>query len=218
MSTRNVSNKTTILVADQLELVAVGLKELFANSQLEVSGYACNGQEVLDWLTENTADVVLVDVSMPGMDGIDTVRAVHQKYPDQVLLAHSLLNEIEYINSMLIEGASGYLLKGADLPEFEQAIASVLAGDQYLSDAARKVVDAGYTYTDKRMDGEYIGLTDREREVIKRIAMEKTNNEIADELFLSVETIRTYRKSLMAKLNVKSAAGLVKYAVDRRWV
>lgn len=218
MSTKKPSSKTTILVADQLELVAVGLKELFADSHLEVCGYASNGQEVLDWLGEHSADVVLIDVSMSGMDGIDTVRAVHKKYPEQVLLAHSLLNEIEYINSMLIEGASGYLLKGASLAEFEHAIQTVLAGNQYLSTAAQQVVDAGYAYTDKRMDGEYIGLTAREREVIKRIAMEKTNNEIAEELFLSVETIRTYRKSLMTKLNVKSAAGLVKYAVDRRWV
>jgi DNA-binding NarL/FixJ family response regulator len=218
MSTKNTTSKTSILVADQLELVSVGLKDLFASSDFEVCGYAQNGQEVLAWLKDNHADIVLIDVSLPGMDGIDTVRAVHQQYPEQILLAHSLLNEIEYINSMLIEGASGYLLKGADLAEFEKAISSILAGEQYLSEAAQAVVDAGYTYTDKRMGGEYVGLTDREREVIKRIALEKTNNEIADELFLSVETIRTYRKSLMTKLNVKTAAGLVKYAIDRRWV
>lgn len=218
MTTPKLTQETSILVVDQLELVAAGLQELFADSLLSVCGYAQNGEEVLQWLTVNQADVVLLDVSLPGMDGIDTVRAVHQKFPEQILLGHSLLNEIEYINSMLIEGASGYILKGAQLPEFETAIAQVLASKQYLSPAAQVVVDAGYTYTDKHIDGEYVGLTEREREVIIRIALEKTNNEIAEELFLSVETIRTYRKSLMTKLNVKSAAGLVKYAVDRRWI
>jgi DNA-binding NarL/FixJ family response regulator len=152
------------------------------------------------------------------MDGIDTTRAVHVKYPDQKLLAHSLLNEIEYINSMLIEGASGYILKEADLNEFEKAVAMALDGKQYLSPAAAKVVQQGYTYTDKNMDGAYLGLNPRERDIIKYVALEKTNKEIADLLFLSVETIRTHRKSLMTKLNVKTAAGLVKYAVDRRWI
>lgn len=208
----------SIFVADQLELVSVGLRDLFAETNIHVSGFAQTGGEVLEYLESNTPDIVLMDVSLPGMDGIDTTRAVHKEYPDQRIIAHSLLNEIEYINSMLIEGASGYLLKGADLAEMELAITTVLQGGQYLSPAAAETVERGYSYTDKRIDGEYIGLTDREREVICCIAREKTNNEIAEELFLSVETIRTYRKSLMTKLNVKSAAGLVKYAIDRRWV
>ena len=207
-----------IIVADQLELVATGLTELFRSSSLNVVGYAESGHQVLDWLAENSADIVLLDVSLPNMDGIDTTRAVHNKYPEQKLIAHSLLNEIEYINSMLIEGASGYILKGAELGEFEKAVSMVLKGKQYLSPAAAEVVEQGYRYTDKNMDGEYLGLNPRERDIIKHVALEKTNKEIADLLFLSVETIRTHRKSLMTKLNVKTAAGLVKYAVDRRWV
>jgi DNA-binding NarL/FixJ family response regulator len=213
-----MAKKIRILVVDQLELVASGLTELFRNSNIEVAGYAQGGHEVLAWLEENKADVILLDVSLPKMDGIDTTRAVCEKYPEQKLLAHSLLNEIEYINSMLIEGASGYILKGAELTEFELAIATVLNDEQYISPAAVKVVDLGYAYTNKNIDGDYIGLSSRERDIIKFIASEKTNQEMAELLFLSVETIRTHRKSLMTKLNVKSAAGLVKYAVDRRWV
>jgi len=214
------SNKRTveILVADQLELVAVGLRELFTDSHLRVCGYAETGNQVLEYLEEHSPDLVMLDVSLPGMDGIDTARAVRKAYPNQTMLAHSLLNEIEYINSMLIEGCKGYILKGATLEEMETAVEAALSGAEYLSPAAAEQVAKGYSYTEKRMGGEYMGLTDREREVIKLIAKEKTNNEIADELHLSVETVRTYRKSLMAKLNVKSAAGLVKYAVDRRWV
>jgi two-component system invasion response regulator UvrY len=207
-----------ILVADRLELVAKGLHELFSNSCLEVVAHARNGKQVIQWLDENTADVVLIDISLPEMDGIDTTRLIHQKDPKQLLIAHSSLNSIEYINSMLIEGCSGYILKDSALEEFETAISEAKAGREYLSPEAAKVVEEGYSYTKKRMDGQYIGLTAREREVIRRIALEQTNQEIADALFLSIETIRTYRKSLMTKLDVKTAGGLVTYAIDRCWV
>lgn len=218
MNTKKDKDAINILVADQLELVAAGLQNMFEGTRFNVCGYANSGNQVLTWLETEKADVLMLDVSLPKLDGIDTARAVHKQFPEQIMLAHSLLNEIEYVNSMLIEGCSGYLLKGADFEEIETAIDSVLAGKQYLSPVAAESVAAGYSYTDKRMDGEYIGLTERERAVIRRIAQEKTNNEIAEELFLSVETVRTYRKSLMTKLNVKTAAGLVKYAIDRRWV
>ena len=99
-----------------------------------------------------------------------------------------------------------------------EAFEAVSDGEQYLSEQARKSVEKGYQYTDKHMEGDYIGLKDREREVIVCIAKEMTNKEISEKLFISVETVRTHRKNLMNKLNVKSAAGLVKYAVDRRWV
>lgn len=212
------SEQVNILVADQLELVAVGLRELFTESHLSVCGYAQTGDDVLDWLEHNSADLVMLDVSLPNMDGIDTVREVRRRYPEQIMLAHSLLDEIEYVNSMLIEGAGGYVIKGASLEEIELAVDHVLSGKLYLSDKAAESVAAGYSYTEKRMDGDYVGLTQRERSVIKLIALEKTNLEIAEELFLSVETIRTYRKSLLTKLNVKTSAGLVKYALDRRWI
>lgn len=207
-----------VLVADQLELVAKGLSELFAGSRLEIVGHAQTGKQVIQWLEQNIADVIFIDISLPEMDGIDTTRAVHRKNPKQLLIAHSSLNAIEYINSMLIEGCSGYILKDSAIKEFETAISEAKAGRKYLSPQAAKVVEDGYSFTDKRIDGQYMGLTAREREVIRRVALEQTNQEIADALYLSIETIRTYRKSLMTKLDVKTAGGLVKYAIDRRWV
>lgn len=209
----------SILVADQLELVSIGLSDLFGDeSAYKVVGSASTGGEVLDFLESNTVDIVLLDVSLPGMDGIDTAREVCRRNPDQIMIGHSLLPEIEYVNSMLIEGAKGYILKGATLQEFTMAFETILAGKQYLSPAAKASVDKGYQYTDKHMGGEYVGLKDREREVIICIAKEMTNKEISEKLFISVETVRSHRKNLMNKLNVKTGAGLVKYAVDRRWV
>jgi len=215
----NTSSPLKILVADQQELIASGLKQLFKTSNAyEIVAHADTGINVLDWLSKNYADILLIDVSLPEMDGIDTTRAVHKAFPKLLIIAHSLLREIEYVNSMLIEGASAYVLKGADMAEFDLAFERVLSGKRYLSPLAQQSVDQGYSHTAKRFDGEYLGLTSREREIIKLIAQEKTNIEIADTLFLNIETIRTYRKSLMTKLNVRNAAGLVKYAVDRCWI
>lgn len=214
-----MSKKHSIFVADQLDLVAAGLRDMFRNDEnYEVIGSANNGNDVIAFLETNSVDFVLLDVSLPGKDGIDTMREIYRKNPDQKVIAYSLLKEIEYINSMLIEGARGYIVKEASLEELHEAFEAVSDGEQYLSEQARKSVEKGYQYTDKHMEGDYIGLKDREREVIVCIAKEMTNKEISEKLFISVETVRTHRKNLMNKLNVKSAAGLVKYAVDRRWV
>jgi len=155
---------------------------------------------------------------MPEMDGIDTMRELKENYPNVKVLAYSALRDIEYINSMSIEGARGYVLKSADEKELLEAIRTVMDGHEYLGQEVKDIVGKGYVHTYKDIKGEYIGLTDREREIIKLIAMEKTNVEIADELFVSIDTIKTHRKNLMNKLNVRSSAGLVKYAIDRGWV
>jgi DNA-binding NarL/FixJ family response regulator len=212
-------DKVRILVGDKVELVAEGMKNLLKDvPEMEVVGYASTGLKLLEFLKNDQVDLVVLDVALPEMDGIDTARAIRKAYPAQVMLAHSSLTGIEYINSMLIEGCSGYLIKGAEKDEFLEAIRVVVDGGQYMSPAAKQTVETGYKHTEKHMDGEYIGLTQREKEIIKLIAREKTNQEIAAELFVSVETVKSHRKNLMTKLNVKSIAGLVKYAVDRCWI
>jgi DNA-binding NarL/FixJ family response regulator len=157
-------------------------------------------------------------VSLPGMDGIDTMRAIRGQYPSLPVIAYTTLTDIEYVNSMRIDGAACYLVNGGDTAELLHAIRTVMDGGSYLSPAAQASVDAGYMHTEKRMNGDYVGLTAREREIIRMIALERTNGEIAAALFISEDTVKTHRKNLMTKLNVRSAAGLVKYAIDRRWV
>ena len=109
-------------------------------------------------------------------------------------------------------------LKGGTTEELVEAMESVLSGGRYISPVARASIARGYQHTEKRPDGEYIGLTAREREIIRLIAMERTSGEIAAALFVSEETVKSHRKNLMAKLNVRGVAGLVRYAMDRRWV
>ncbi len=210
---------TRIIVADAQELVAEGLRYRLAEERtLRIVAHAGTGKELFEYLKADTVDLVMLDVSLPGMDGIDTARMLRKKYPAVKVLAHSMLLEIEYVNSMLIEGASGYLLKNSPKADLLQAITTVMRGGRYLSEAVRQSVEKGYRFTEKRPDGEYIGLTEREREIIRMIAQEKTNDEIGAALHLSTETIKTHRKNLMTKLNVRSVAGLVKYAVDRCWI
>lgn len=207
-----------IIVADPLELIAEGIRSwLQGEPDLELAYHIRSGAELLELLRRRPADLVLMEVSLPGMDGIDCMRAVHREFPAQRVLAFSALDEIEYVNSMLVEGASGYLLKGGSRQEFLLGVRATLAGERYLSDAARASVERGYAYVQKDPEGEYIGLTPREREIIRLIAQERTNAEIGAALFISEDTVKSHRKKLLTKLNVRTSAGLVKYAIDRRW-
>ncbi|MEZ4740755.1 MAG: response regulator transcription factor [Flavobacteriales bacterium] len=208
-----------IFVVDLQLLVAEGLRSWVADApDLEVVGHCDTGSALFERLKEVEADLVLMDISLTGMDGIDATRRMRKEHPVVKVLAHSSLTEIEYANSMLIEGAVGYLLKGAGKEDMLRAIRTVLAGSRYVSPVVQRNIDIGYTWTDKHPGGEYMGLTEREREAIRLVALEKTNEEIAMALGLSESTVKTHRKHLMAKLDVRSTAGLVKYAVDRKWV
>lgn len=210
---------TRIVIADPLELIAEGVRSwLQGVDGMQVTGHVRTGTELLDFLRRTPADLVLLEVSLPGKDGIDTMRAIRREFPGLRVLAFSALTEIEYVNSMLIEGACGYLVKGGPREELVQAIRNCAQGQRFLSQAAQVSVANGYRYTEKRPDGEYVGLTAREREIIRLIALERTNSEIGAALFISEETVKSHRKKLMTKLNVRSSAGLVKYALDRRWV
>lgn len=210
--------RSTIVIADPLELIAEGVRAwLRSEADLSVTAHARTGKELLEQLDAVKPDLVLLEVSLPEMDGIDTMRAVRNGHPEQVVLAFSALTDIEYVNSMLIEGAIGYLVKDCTPDDLVKAVRAALRGERYLSKAAIASIAKGYRYTEKRPDGEYVGLTQREREIIRLIALERTNGEIGAALFISEETVKSHRKRLMAKLNVRSTAGLVKYALDRRW-
>lgn len=208
-----------IIIADPLLVVATGLTTwLQDHGRYHVAAHVRSGKDLLERLKGDRFDVVIMEVSLPEVDGIDAMRAIRKDLPDQVVLAFSDLLEIEYVNSMLVEGAMGYLSKSCGPEELRFALLEILAGRRYLSERAMKAVEAGYAHTTKHPDGEYIGLTQREREIIRMVAREHTNEEIARALFISPETVKSHRRQLMTKLNVRNSAGLVKYAVGRRWV
>lgn len=207
-----------IHIAEPLELIVEGIRSwLVGVTDLALAGHACTGHDLLRMLMVAPADVILLEVSLPGMDGIDTMREVRARFPRQRVLAFSALHDIEYVNSMLVEGAAGYLLKSAPREEFLLALRTVRDGGSFLSGPAQASVEQGYQYTSKQPDGVYIGLTQREREIIRMIALERTNAEIGATLFITEDTVKSHRRKLMTKLNVRGTAGLVRYAIDRRW-
>lgn len=209
---------TRIHIAEPLELIVEGIRSwLVGVTDLVIAGHARTGHDLLRMLMVAPADVILLEVSLPGMDGIDAMREVHARFPGQRVIAFSALYDIEYVNSMLVEGAVGYLLKSAPQEEFLHALRTVRDGGSYLSAPARASVEKGYRYTNKQPDGLYIGLTQREREIIRMIALERTNAEIGATLFITEDTVKSHRRKLMTKLNVRGTAGLVRYAIDRRW-
>ena len=208
-----------IIVVDGQELVAVGIAaRLREYPEITVAGHAKTGKSLMEMLPSARADLVLIDVSLHEMDGIDATRLLRKHTPGLKVLAHSALCQIEYVNSMLIEGASGYVVKDGPKEELAQAIRTVMRGGVYISPAAKDSIAKGYRYTEKRVEGEYVGLTSREREIIRLVALERTNGEISAALHISEDTVKTHRKNLMGKLNVRGVAGLVKYAVDRCWI
>ena len=213
-------NSIRIVVADCNKLVEHGLRSILSREEgLDIVGFAMGGNELIKILRKDEmVDLVIMDVTMPELDGIDTMRVIKEKFPDVKVLAYSNLDKIEYINSMRIEGAKGYVLKTDDDNELISAIYSIIDGNNYFSPTVKASIDKGYAHTSKAIKGDYVGLKERERQIITLIAQERTNEEIADALFISAATVKTHRKKLMLKLNVRSAAGLVKYAIDRGWV
>lgn len=206
-----------ILIVDDHTLFRAGLKALLLQSpELEVVGEAANGRDAIRCVGELKPDLVLMDITMPGMNGIEAVTEIKRRTPEVRVLVMTLHTAEDYIHASLKAGADGYILKDATQDEFRVAMRSVLMGKTYLSiDVSAKVV-SGYLGGGKSTgtSSVYDTLTHREREVLKLIAEGNMNKSIADYLNLSVKTVEKHRSNLMTKLNVHNAAGLTVYAIE----
>ncbi|HEY0611098.1 MAG TPA: response regulator transcription factor [Chitinophaga sp.] len=204
-----------VFITDDHPLVLEGLRSLLSNEkEIELAGYASNGQSCIDYFTNNTADVILMDIGLPDMSGIDLCEAIKNKHPTVMVLALSSYNEGHYINAMMEKGASGYVIKNADKEELLQAIYEVNKGRTYLC------FEAGHAARKESNSAKKLlpPLTRREKEVLQLIAEGYTNPEIAEKLFVSSATVDTHRKSLLAKLDVKNTALLIRFAMEHKLV
>jgi DNA-binding NarL/FixJ family response regulator len=174
------------------------------------------GQEVLDFLENNEADMVLSDLQMPEMNGIELTTQIHQHFPEVRVLILTIDDEPHKIRQAIAAGASGYLLKDTDRAELEEAIRKLYQKLPYYSEKVLKIITANSD--NKLINSELSQISSREIEVLKLIAMEFSTNEIADKLFVSVNTIESHRKSLMKKLDVKNVVGLIKFAMRHKLV
>ncbi len=185
---------------------------------IEVVGEADNGQEALNWLEHNSCTIVLMDIKMPEKTGIETAQIIHRRFPQVKMLALTMFLEEEYIAQMLQAGAQGYILKKTGKAELEQALRTVAEGSTYFSQEVtsqmmNRLLNPHLAAPTEPNTGS-TNLTKRELEILRLIADQMTNNEIAEKLCISSRTVDTHRRNLLQKLGVKNTAGLVKYVYE----
>lgn len=202
-----------LFIIDNHPLIVEGLYSLLGNEKdILISGYARNGNDCLSFLQHHTVDIILMDVDLPDMDGIDLCATIRMEYPDIMIIGLSSLNEGKYVTGLVENGASGYVLNNVDREELLDAINRVYAGDTYFSKEAKLAIQ------DERNNSKhhFPHLTRREKEVLFLIAEGNTNPEIAEQLFISADTVNSHRKNLLAKLEVKNTAMLIRYAINNK--
>jgi len=207
-----------ILIVDDHTLLRAGLRALLAQDPgIEIVGEAADGRDAVRAVGQFSPNLVLMDLTMPGMNGIEAVTEIKRRYPEVRILVMTLHKTEDFIHASLQAGADGYILKDATHDELRVAIRSVLLGKTYLSmDVSGKVV-SGYLGGGKSASGSSVfdTLTHREREILKLVAEGKPNKGIAEFLNLSVKTVEKHRSNLMSKLDVHNAAGLTAFAIEK---
>lgn len=207
-----------VLIVDDHTLLRAGLRALLAEDpSIEIVGEASDGRDAVRAVGQLAPDLVLMDLTMPGMNGIEAATEIKRRYPDVRILVMTLHKTEDFIHASLKAGADGYILKDATHEELRVAIRSVLQGKTYLSmDVSGKVV-SGYLGRGKATAGSSVfdTLTHREREILKLVAEGKSNKAIAEFLSLSVKTVEKHRSNLMSKLDVHNSAGLTAFAIEK---
>ena len=217
--------KIKIIIADDHDVVRSGLKQLLkSNPEFIIAAEAKDGGEAVELTTKLKPDVLLVDISMPVMNGIEVTRMVRQANSPSKVLVFTIHENEEYVYQMIRAGANGYVLKNADRDEIFTAIKAVVAGEFFFSPHISQLLIQEYinrSRGEKPPAAEQPGddkLTKRESEILGLIARGFTNTEIAQKLFLSVRTVNTHRTNLMQKLDIHETASLVRYALQHGFV
>jgi DNA-binding NarL/FixJ family response regulator len=207
--------KTRIMLVDDHRMFREGLASLMdGRKDMEVIGGACNGREALALAGTLAPDLVIMDVGMPEMNGIETVRLIRESHPGVRILALSAHREHRVIVDMLQAGASGYILKESPFDELVDAVYAVAGGRIFISPAASgPLVMELLRNSPERGDSAFSVLTSRELEILQAVAEGKSTKEIAASLALSVKTVETHRQQIMDKLDLHSVAELTKYAI-----
>tara|TARA_R110001583_G_scaffold111032_3_gene260093 strand:+ start:4265 stop:4912 length:648 start_codon:yes stop_codon:yes gene_type:complete len=201
-----------ILLADDHALVRAGISALLAKfPNILILGEVENGREVLQFIKKNQPDILLLDISMKELNGLEVLRRITKEHQNVKIIMLSMHANIEYVIESIENGAKGYLLKDAAPSELEIAINAVLKGEIYLSPPFSK--SALKEYLEKTNKKSTEQLTTRQYEILQLIAEGNSTKEIACKLFISVKTVETHRAHIMFRLNVKDVAGLVRYAI-----
>ncbi|MGZ8158844.1 MAG: response regulator [Methylobacter sp.] len=202
-----------ILIVDDHDIVRQGLKKLFEKVQgMTIIAEQDNGINALHWLRHNDCDVVLLDISMPGLSGIEVLKQLRDEKPKLPILIFSNYTEDQYAIRLIKAGASGYLTKGSMSAVIVEAVRKVVSGKKYFSQAVLEMLVNEIRIPEGKLPHET--LSDREFKVFRLLVAGKSNNEIASLLFISNKTVSTHKANLLGKMNLQSVAQLVHYAVQ----
>jgi DNA-binding NarL/FixJ family response regulator len=216
MSDNTLPAPLRLLLVDDQSIMIDGLQALLSQyTELEVVGSAGNGAEAVEQARRLQPDVVIMDISMPDMDGIEATRRIMAEGLPCRVLVLSMYHNVAFVKELLAAGASGYLLKNTGREVLHEAILKVAGGGTYLAAVVQELLDGSPSPTG---EAEEVKLTRREKEVLLMLAEGLTTIEAANRLNLSEHTVDTHRKNIMAKLGVRNVAGLVKYALERGWM
>ncbi len=208
-------NVIHVLVAEDHALVRAGLKLLLQKlNGVQVVAEVGDGLEAVKLVSSIRPDIVLMDIAMPGLNGLEATARIRRENPSTRVILLSMFGSEDYLRQALDAGASGYLLKGADLEELDKAIHSVSRGDSYLTPAVAKHAIDVIRQRHSGQAGPLERLTPRQREVLQLIAEGHSTKAMADRLNLSVKTVETHRAQLMERLNIHDIAGLVRFAIQ----
>lgn len=206
-------NKIKVLVVDDHPMVLEGMRSMLLQiSFVEITGTAPNAYEAIEKIKENHPDIVITDINMPEVSGIELTVKIRKEFPAVRVVAMSTFKERSYISQMIQSGASGYLVKSASKEEIEEALLSVFEGKLYMS------LDINLSAADKVELNALPVLSSREKEVLQLIADGFTNPQIATKLFISLHTVDSHRKNLLTKFAVNNTASLIKLAAKHNMV
>lgn len=208
-----------IFILDDHQMLIDGLKALLVNeNSFEITGTSTNAKKALEMISRNMPDIVLTDINMPEMNGLEFTRTIKSKYPEIKVLALSMFGEKSTISEVLDAGASGYILKNTGKDELINALLKISAGGMFFSDEISAEMMKSLSERGLRKEDEKVHLTEREKEIIQLIAKEYSNAQIGETLFISERTVETHRKNIFRKAGAKTVVGLIKFAIENKLI
>ncbi len=208
-----------VLVVDDHQMFIDGVTAMFANDdEIRIAGGCLSGKAALEKCNDTTPHVILLDINLPDMDGVDVCKEICTLHPTIKVIALTMYNEGSFITGMLKNGAKGYVLKNSDKDTLKDAISTVQEGGSFFGEDVTKTLMQGMMPEKKPSQNYLPKLTRREKEILSLVVQEFTTQEIAEKLFISLNTVETHRKNLLQKLNVRNTAGLVRFAVENKLV
>lgn len=208
--------KIKVLITDDHQLFREGLVNLlFSAPDIEVIGQAVDGEDAIKKVAHFNPDVLLIDIAMPNMNGIEATRELKKTKSELKIIVVSMHSDKQYVKGALDAGADGYILKDCTYRQLTDAIKSVHAGKKFLSEDITGMIIDGYLQPSNDAADEYAQLSEREKEVFRLYAEGKSTREIGDTLFISVKTVGTHKQHILDKLGLKNNSDIIKYALKK---